>query len=154
MTDQLTALEKFQSALQHFRHVSGAMLAVADGYSPELAEKSEACGWWSPRQIIAHESGWLVEVHRRFDLYATGDLEPIEYDFDAFNAKSVEARAGLDWKSTLSEFRGLIERTISRAEGLPPQQVSTVRGYGGWLDAMSEDMEMHTHQLVDFQNKG
>ena len=77
MTDQVTALEKFQSALMHFRHVSGEMLAVADAYSPELAEKSEACGWWSPKQIIAHEAGWLVEVHRRFDLYAAGDLEPI-----------------------------------------------------------------------------
>lgn len=143
--------EKFQTALQQFRTVSSAMLAVTDTYTPELAEKSEACGWWSPKQIIAHESGWLVEVHRRYDLFAAGDIEPIEYDFDSFNAQSVEARAHLDWAGTRGEFRDLIARTISRAETLTPEQAGSIKGYGGWLDAMSEDMEMHTHQLVEFK---
>ncbi|MBK8030604.1 MAG: hypothetical protein IPO91_06495 [Chloroflexi bacterium] len=147
----VNTFEKFQTALQQFRKVSGDMLAVTDTYTPELAEKSEACGWWSPKQIIAHEAGWLVELHRRYDLFAAGNVEPIEYDFDTFNAQSVEARAHLDWPGTLSEFRDLIARTISRAESLTAQQAGGIKGYGGWLDAMSEDMETHTHQLSEFK---
>jgi hypothetical protein len=154
MTEPVTALQKFQTRLAAFRQRSSDMLHVVDQYPAELTEKSGACGWWSPKQVIAHEAGWLVELHRRYDLFDAGDTASVEYDFDDFNAKSVEARAALDWNATVSEFRALIERTLQRAEGLSPEQIAAARGYGGWLHGLDEDFELHTGQLVEFQSKG
>lgn len=153
MTETPNAQQKFQSRLDTFRRDSAEMLRVIDQYPATLTEKSGACGWWSPRQIVAHEAGWLVELLRRYDLFDAGDMQPVEYDFDTFNARSVDARAGLDWNATITEFRALVEQTMQRAASLTPDQIAAVKGYGSWLRAMSEDMETHTGQLVEFQGQ-
>ncbi len=129
MTDQMITYQKFQMWLEKFRQHSADMLQLVTTYPAERIDQANACGWWSPRQVMAHESGWLVELLRRYDLFDADNDQPVNYDFDAFNAKSVESRAGLDWDATIAEFRTLVEQTLRRAESLTPERAGTVKGY-------------------------
>ena len=150
MTQQTHPPVEFSAALAQFRQSANDLLDVANAYRPELREKEGACGVWSPRQILAHESGWIAEAVRRFEVYNAGETSNVRYDIDSFNAESVSARAGSDWDATLNELRQGIQDLISRAALVPNERATEDSRYARWLTIMAEDFNEHTEQLRQF----
>ena len=138
-----------QNSLQAFDATYAALFGLLADYPAVRRNQSGACGHWSPRQVLAHLSGWIVEAERRYDNYAAGDKQPVRYDFDEFNAKSVEARVALDWDATVAKLETLYRAYSARAVGLSAEQMADER-HRNWLDALDEDCREHSEQLHSF----
>ena len=150
MTQQTHPPVEFSAALAQFRQAANELLDVANAYPEALREKEGACGTWSPRQILAHECGWIAEAIRRFEVYNAGETSNVRYDIDSFNAESVATRADKDWDATLDELRQGIQSFISHAALVPNERASEDKRYARWLTIMAEDFGEHTEQLRRF----
>lgn len=142
-------MSELTNAIQEFDSTYAEMFALVEQYPAELRTQSGACGTWSAREVLAHFSGWLVEVQRRYDGYDAGDSQKVQYDFDEFNARSVNARTGQSWDEIVSELRGHVAVLIARAQALPPEKATDKR-YWRWLEIMAEDCREHTAGLRTF----
>ncbi len=143
MSNHQASLDAFSSSYQ-------ALFALLEDYPIQRRSLTGACGYWSPREVLAHLSGWLVEVERRYDMYDAGDAQSIRYDFDEFNARSVAAREALSWEDTVAELERLYDAFVARAGGLSPDVVAAETRYTAWLDALDEDCREHAEQLRSF----
>lgn len=144
MTNLNAHLERFQTAYKDLFHVIRT-------YPETLREQSGACGFWSPRQVLAHLSGWLVEGDTRFRLYEKEEsTAPKRYDMDVFNAESVAARAHLTWEETINELRSNENILVQHVQKVITRGETHVNGYAKWLDALAEDCEAHTEQIRTF----
>jgi hypothetical protein len=143
--------DDFQAAVTRFRAAYDGLFTLVSNYPAALVEKPGACGWWSPRQVLAHLAGWVKEANRRFDAFEAGDSASIAYRdrLDDFNAQSVAARATFTWGETLDELRAGVERLASRATRLTTWQIHDPR-YTEWLVSLQEDCVEHTEQLRAF----
>lgn len=142
--------EAFDAALSTFREAFTDLFVLLGNYPVDLRDAGGACGDWSPRETVAHLSGWLVEAQRRysqFDDHMPGDMT---YDVDSFNAATVAARAHYSWNPTLAELRGLVQDLIARAEALPEERRLEDPRYGEWLVALAQDCTRHAAQLAIF----
>jgi hypothetical protein len=147
MSDLKVSLEGFQSAYKDLYH-------VVTHYPLDLRIEPGACGIWSPREILAHLSGWLVEAEARYRLYEKEpEPAPKRYDYDTFNAESVEARADLTWDETLNELRANHATLLAHLDRVMARTAEPYRGYAGWLDALARDCREHTDQLRAFARK-
>lgn len=142
-------MSELTNAIQEFDRTYVDILALAEQYPAELRTQPGACGVWSAREVLAHLSGWLVEVQRRYDGYDAGDSQKVQYDFDEFNARSVNTRAGRTWDDIVSELRGYVAALIARAQALPPEKSADKR-YWRWLEIMAEDCREHSAGLRTF----
>lgn len=143
-----TSLEGFQAAYKDLYH-------VVSHYPQALRTASGACGVWSPREVLAHLSGWLVEAEARYRLYEKeAEPAPKRYDFDTFNAESVQARADLTWEETLNELRANEATLLAHLERVLKRTTAPYKGYAGWLDALANDCREHTGQLHAFARGG
>lgn len=140
----------FETKFAEFRGAYDNLFALLESYPADKREKSGACGWWSPKQILAHFSGWIAEGLKRYRDYDAGDQTSITYDDDAFNAQVVEARAALDWDATVAELHALVRDFTKHAESLPPDRRSADVRYTDWMIGLGTDCREHTQQLEDF----
>ncbi len=143
MSDHKAAVEEFESAY-------AALFQLIERCPVVKREQPGACGTWSAREVLAHCSGWMVELQRRYDHYDAGNLEGIRYDFDTFNAGSVNERAALDWDETVSELRARVQAAITRAQALSPEVTAANDRYDRWLRVLAEDCREHTDGLQAF----
>ncbi len=143
-------MSDLDSAIQEFSSAYADLFALIDTYPPQRREQPGACGVWSVREVLAHFSGWIVELNRRYDAYDARDRGNVPYDFDEFNAASVNERAGQSWDETVSELRGLVDSTISRAQAIPAETAAANRRYARWLEILAEDCREHTQGLRNF----
>lgn len=142
--------EAFDAALSHFRHTFRELFALLGNYPLELRDEEGACGVWSPRQIVAHLSGWLEEAQRRYTQFDDNIPGNMDYDVDAFNARTVAARSHFSWNPTVAELRGLVQDLIARGEALPDDRKEADPRYREWLLALARDCELHISQLDAF----
>jgi hypothetical protein len=145
---------ELSAAIEEFRTAYDDLLALVDQYPTTLREKAGACGDWSPRQVLAHCNGWIVEAEKRYDGYDVGDTRKVPYDFDEFNARSVTLRTDQSWEETVAELRMLVANIIERAGAISAEKAAAEERYGGWLDALAEDCRDHTEQIRDFAEVG
>lgn len=144
---------KYAGALAGFRVAYDSLFMVLSTYPRDKAEQSGACGRWSPKQLIAHLSGWVAEAHRRYDEFAEGDESDRTYeDFDSFNAHSVESRAHLNWTQTLGDLRQTVAQFTERAKAVTGEQTED-RRYRAWLRGLERDCLEHTDELRQFANQ-
>jgi uncharacterized protein (TIGR03083 family) len=148
MTD---SAQDFEEAHARFRAAFDTLLALAANYPEERRAVPGACGEWSPREVLAHLSGWIREAQHRYGRFASGTDDDITYDEDAFNEQSLESRAYMDWNQTLSELRGLAHELSEQAQAVPPQLITAEPRYGHWLDSLAADCEQHTLELRAFE---
>ncbi len=142
-------MSELTDAIQQFRSTYNSLFDLAEYWPTDRRAQSGACGVWSIREVLAHCSGWLVEVNRRFDGYDAGDSQKIQYVFDEFNARSVDTRAGRSWNEIVRELHGLVDDLIARAQALPSDKTGDKR-YRRWLEIMAEDCREHTAGLRAF----
>jgi hypothetical protein len=149
-----TSTSSFSQSLARLRRGYIALFALLEDYPEGLNELPGACGTWSPRQILAHLSGWLSESERRYGDFDRGDTQKVRYnhddDFAEFNRHSVESRAHLDWVETLKDLQVNYQRFVSRADKVPTQQAGADPRYEEWLHGLWEDCIMHLGHLCQF----
>lgn len=124
------------------------LLTYLADYPKDRQLKSGAAGKWSPRDILAHFAGWLVEANRRFDEFDADITSTFKYDWDSFNAASVGTRAHLTWAETVEEVQQAYTTLSARAAQITPD--TTDSRYKGWLDGLAEDCKLHYGQLHVF----
>lgn len=144
-------MDDYDAARLHFQRAYENLFDLLGNYPEELREQAGACGDWSPRETLAHLSGWIAEAHVRYSDFAAGDESDIEYgDVDVVNAASVAARRFQDWNATVLELRGLVQDMLSRSEAVLPRITANDHRYGEWLHALAADCEDHHEQLYQF----
>lgn len=143
-------MDEFSEAVARFRDSFDTLLDLLGNYPVDLRESGGACGEWSPREVIAHLSGWLEEAQRRYSHFDDQVSGNAKYDIDAFNARSVAARRHFGWNSMIAELRGLVRDLMARAESLPDERRANDPRYREWLVALARDCALHDGQLTDF----
>lgn len=143
-------MSNFEDSLARCRRSYDALFDLLDTYPAAKREQPGACGVWTPKQVVAHLSGWMTEAERRYDAFEQGDTQEAIYDDDTFNAQSVRERDHLDWTATTAELCAARDRLIERAAMLPPERIDAERRYQEWLDGLGYDCYEHTEQLRQF----
>jgi hypothetical protein len=123
-----------------------ALGTLIEAYPSEKRERPGACGVWSPKAVLAHLSGWLVEAQRRYHLFDAGVRGNQRYD-----AQSVSARAAWTWEQTCAGLHARLHTLIAHAEGIAPETVARDPRYQEWLDGLASDCIVHTKQLREFR---
>lgn len=123
---------------------------VCEHLSPDLYEKSGACGEWSPRQVVAHIIGWDVEAVHYLARFASDNGESYNpnFDVDEFNARSVGKRVDSSWEACLAELsraHAAIQQIVRLidAQGRDPSS-----GFARGLAGRIADYKLHTDQLA------
>jgi hypothetical protein len=87
-------------------------------------------GTWSIREILIHVSGWhremipaLARVARGEAPYASGAYD----DFDAWNARFVDARAGVKLSDVLAELDSSHRDFVRAVRGVPEARLADAR---------------------------
>ena len=136
-------------AIHQFREQFDTLFALIENYPQDRRDQPGACGEWSPRQVLAHFSGWIIEAQRRYGEFALGVEGNIEYDLDGFNARSINIRKGMDWNSTVKELRSFVQDFHEQARAIPRSKRADER-YSEWLLVMATDCADHTLELREF----
>ncbi len=143
--------DKFTQRFEEFTAAYAALFALLADYPAERGETPGACGYWTPRQVLAHLDGWIAEANRRYDDFDAGKQPDVDYsDFDNFNADSVNARAHLTWEQQIASLRAAYFALRARAEAVPQDAREANAGYRGWLRGLGADCAAHTVQLREF----
>lgn len=110
------------------------------------------CGSWSPKEVVAHLSGWDKEVIRQFDLFLDGLDEAIEHDIDEFNKQSVYERSHLSWDETVNELKEAHQQFYRKAKSIPLQQIAKNDEYRDWMEVQIEHYIHHIDQFKEWVN--
>jgi hypothetical protein len=143
----------FTQKLLHFSHTYDSLLALAETYPSSLRLKAGACGSWTPQQVLMHFTGWLTEATRRYRQFNAGVPGNMNYNFDTFNARNIEARARQTWDDTLDELRDTLDEFTALASVVSSEQASADPRYAEWLDELARDCATHTEQLQQFASE-
>ncbi len=146
-------MSDFQSAITQLESTYNRLFALIDAYPVSKRELSGACGIWSPKQVLAHLSGWIVLANKRYDDFAAGDPRNLYYDVDPVNARSVAERAHRSWDETVTELKTRITAFIQRARALPGTMPAQDVRFQEWQDGLREDCAEHIEQLEAFSAK-
>ncbi len=141
------------AALAQFQDAYLKLLTLIESYPQEKREQPDACGAWSPKEVLAHLAGWLVEAEARYRLYEKDSAPAPKYydDIDAFNEESVRARSGLTWEEQVNELRANYALIVRHAELVAARDSTPFVGYASWLVNLAEDCAEHTQQLRLFK---
>jgi|GEM_PF-355841 len=144
MTDFFSAYQQIQSSYAQ-------LINLCDSYPPDKTELSGALGIWSPKQIIAHLSGWVVEATTRYRDIPNGINTDKTYpDWDAFNADSVNTRADLSWDETVNDFKQAVTDWFAEIEQVTAIEIATHTAYNDWLKALNQEFRRHNEDLLGF----
>jgi uridine phosphorylase len=144
MTDYFLTYQQFQSAYAD-------LVTLIDTYPKDKAEEAGALGVWSPKQIIAHLSGWVLEATQRYRDIPQGNIPNKTYDdWDAFNAESVDSRAHLSWDETVVDFKQAVTTWCTEIENISAVMVAQDERFLEWLTAQNKEFRNHTNDLRAF----
>jgi hypothetical protein len=116
-------------------------------------------GTWSVREILIHVSGWHREVISALGRLAAGQPaypDGVSYDdFDAWNARFVEAKAGAPLPEVMAELEAAHRDFLAAAAALPADQLAP----GGAARALLEGAGPqhyceHTSQILAWRATG
>lgn len=144
MTDYMNAYQQIQTRYTNLLH-------IIDTYPVEKTESTGALGVWSPKQIVAHLSGWVAEATQRYIDIAKGDIADKTYpDWDAFNAASVTSRSDLSWDETVTEFKQVVTTWFAEVETMPAILVAQDKRFTEWLLGLEREFRTHAEDLRQF----
>src|SRR2546425_13237479 len=127
MSDKETLLKEAQDGYLELQQ-SIAGLDEARAGEPWL-------GTWGVREILIHASGWLLEMTPALERIGRGEApytEGVSYDdFDAWNAKFVEARRGVKLADVVAELETSHRDFVAVGPCLPPEQFAPGTAGGG-----------------------
>ena len=144
MTDYVSKYLQIQSSYTDF-------VSLLETYPKDKAEEAGALGVWSPKQIVAHLSGWVVEASQRFRDISQGNKQDKTYgDIDRFNAESVDYRESLSWDETIADFKQVVTTWFSEVEKISAIMVAKDKRFLEWLTALHNELHHHADDLRHF----
>lgn len=115
-----------------------ALWAIAEGLDDEDWLVPGAAGEWNLKDVLAHLTAWqeealavLPEVARRV---VAGTDEPIDYDFDAWNAAQHEKRRDLPLSEVREGLLSVREQLLAMLQRLPAEWLSSHEHIRGWAE--------------------
>jgi hypothetical protein len=138
----LEAIQKFESAYQD-------LFAVLKEYPLPKQLAPNACGVWSPKEVLAVIWGWLKEAQRRYPRYAIGTGE-IVYHHEGFNAVSIRLKRGRSWDDMLKELFEEFYSLLKLAQTVPTHDLEREPRYAEWLVNLTQDCRQYTQDLRVF----
>ena len=139
----------FNTARARFNRAYDDLFTLVACYPPDQTDKPGACGKWSPRQILAHFSGWVYRAIDTFDAYEAGDQLP-GVDPDTYNDEQVAHRAHLGWAGTIDNVKTARDALNRRVATIDPDSLDMT--YIGWLVGLAKDAERHMVELRNFKS--
>jgi hypothetical protein len=139
-----------QNDVQALQTAYTAFFEQAQALPDALKEAPDACGHWSPKEILAHMCGWVTEAQRRFKRYpaGTGDMQ---YHTDAINEVFVWQRRDQSYDDCLADLRDAVQTLISMTDDIPEHHLARDENrYREWLVALRRDADHHRQQLEAF----
>lgn len=142
----------YAQRVEDFHSTYQAFLALLKAYPPDRSEQPGACGFWSPKQVIAHLSGWFAKANQRYTDYANGDSsnQYFQQIADDFNAQSVGARVHFSWTETIADFEQLAQHFFTHLNAVSPQQAVHDSRYGEWPLGLARELRNHAEDLRRF----
>ncbi|MDR8392601.1 DinB family protein [Aliifodinibius sp. S!AR15-10] len=137
----------WKSLITELRNLQFEFIEVAQQLEQSKREKPGVCGSWSPKQVIAHITGWDKEVIRQFELFRDGLEKAIEHDIDEFNKNSVEDRNHLSWDETITELQQAHKLFYEMAKSISSGERSKNEDYREWIEVQIDHYKHHTEQL-------
>lgn len=137
----------WSTLVSELRELQKELLEAAQRLEESQREQSGVCGVWSPKEVLAHLTGWDKEVTRQFRLFQDGLEKAIEHDIDKFNQQSVSKRSQLSWEETLAEYRDVQNEFIEVAHSIPPSELSQNGEYHDWMNVQIEHYQHHLRQF-------
>lgn len=149
-----TETHSYTRSLDRFRRGYNALFALLDDLPDSLREKSGACGDWTPKQVLAHLSGWVREANQRYFDFTAGDMSNREYDqnddWALFNSQLVQERAHLNWEDTVEDLRQAVHLFSLHADQVNLELAAQDSRYEEWLVGLWNDCVEHMGQLCQF----
>lgn len=127
-------------------------MQIAVQLPADLRGKRGVCGNWSPKDVIAHLVGWDTEAIYFLGLFANGEGETYDYQFDIdeFNARSVKTRENLSWDEVITSLSIAHTELQQMIMVLNAKDLNSDSGFGKSLMGRREDYIFHTQQLADW----
>ena len=114
-----------QKLVQEADEAFGELREAINGLD-EAAMKQVWLGTWGAREIIIHVSGWhreLIPAFGRLGRNLTPYPEGVSYDdFDAWNARFIEAKRNVKLPEILAELESSHRDFVAAASALPDEQ--------------------------------
>jgi flagellar biosynthesis chaperone FliJ len=142
--------KSWKELTNELKELQGKFIGIAENLEKSKRNKPGVCGSWSPKEVVAHLSGWDKEVIRQFDLFLDGLDEAIEHDINEFNKQSVRERRHLSWDKTVEELKGVHERFYKKTKSIPPQEISKNDEYRDWMEVQIEHYIHHINQVKEW----
>ena len=144
MADKQGALREAEAAFQELRAAVGGL---------DDRRLSEVwLGTWSAREILVHISGWHREMVPALERVARGDAPfppGVSYDdYDAWNARFVEAKAGVPVADVLAELDASHRGFMTAASRLSDDQLGAGTGHDLFQGAGPGHYREHTDQIL------
>jgi hypothetical protein len=145
----------------------GTLLKEADQTFGELRESIDGLteeqmrqvwlGSWGVREILIHISGWHDHMAAALDRIAKGDAPypPGTYDdFDAWNARFVEDKAGVKSADAVAELERSHRRLLEAAAAVPASQFGPDGPARGAFDGAGPGhYREHTEQIRQWRRR-
>ena len=125
----------------------------------ETAMKKVWLGTWGVREIVIHISGWhreLIPAFGRLGRNQTPYPEGVSYDdFDAWNARFVEAKRNAKLPEVLSELEASHRDFVAAANALPDEQLAAGSPAREMFEgAGAPHYREHAGQIREWREKG
>lgn len=142
----------FDQKAAEFRSAYEAFCSLLRTYPPDRSEQPGACGFWSPRQVVAHLSGWIAQASKRYADFAAGDHRSLYFHSaaDEFNARSVQSRANLNWQETIADFEQSAQEFLEQLTAVLPEQQRSDPRYAEWPVGLAHELRNHAEDLRRF----
>ncbi|MBN2413465.1 hypothetical protein JXQ31_17435 [candidate division KSB1 bacterium] len=101
MSNNYTKWLKFREGLSV---AESEFMQTVKNINPGISETGGVCGIWSPKEVVAHITGWEKEVLKQFRNFLTGTATNVKYNINAYNRESVKSRQHLSWSETVKEL--------------------------------------------------
>lgn len=109
--------------------------------------RDAVCGEWTPKEVVAHLTGWELEVTRQFEQFEDGVSDAIEHDVDRFNRESVRARQHLSWRETVDELENAQQAFYRKATSIQDDLVAAHDQFEEWVSVQIDHYRHHLEQL-------
>jgi len=140
-------MAEFGEVLFHYEQSYSVIRLTCEKIKTEDRRKGGVCGFWSPKQVIDHLTGWMREALENFEKILAGETVDLEYDDDTFNARAVADRVQLNWDESLADLDDAKSKMVQFIMRLSPEDLSKSVVYANWMEGMAEDYQLHNEQL-------
>ena len=117
-----------------------------------VREKKGKFGKWSAKDLLAHISGWELEVIKMFNLFLTDPNVNDEYNINTFNNESVSARERLSWEEILNELKSAQKELNALISKLDQKQLNSESRFTEWIGVLNNHYHHHTNQINEMKS--